>query len=404
MNARPAAVAAPHVVQDEALVAAANGLRPVIEGAADAIERERRLPAELVEALFDAGLFSMLLPASLGGAEVPLPVFARAVEALARADASVAWCVGQANGLAAYMAYADPRVAREVFAPGQRTILANGPGEGNRPGRALETHAGFRVSGRWMFASGIGHATWLLAICHVYASDDATPRLDSRAKPDPWLLLIPKDAATLHDTWHVSGLRGTGSQSFSVSDTFVPTAYAIHFAPESRREGGPLYLFSNNGIFGPAFGSVALGVAQSSLGALIDFASGKIPRAMERAIHENAAVQAGVAIAHARLGAARVYLHQTLSEVWDAVERDGVLRVEQQVAVRLAGTHATHEAAAVVDTAYGLAGSHAIFEDRPFERRFRDVHAVTQQLQGRRAHYEGVGRFLLGLPAETAFL
>jgi len=125
---------------------------------------------------------------------------------------------------------------------------------------------------------------------------------------------------------------------------------------------------------------------------------------MERPIHENASVQAAVAIAEARLGAARAYLHETLSQVWEAVARDRVLSVEQQVAVRLASTHATHEAAAVVDTAYGLAGSNAIFEDRPFERRFRDVHAVTQQLQGRKAHYEGVGRFLLGLPPETPFL
>ncbi len=386
------------------LVAAARGLAPLIEAAAEEIERERRLPGALVEALFDAGLFTMLLPASLGGSEVAIPAFARAVEALARADGSVAWCVGQANGLAAYMAYVDPAVAREVFAPGRRTILANGPGEGNRPGRAVTTDGGFLVSGRWMFASGIGHATWLLAVCHIYASDDDTPRLDAHSKPAQRLMLVPKRAATLHDVWHVSGLRGTGSQSFSVSDVFVPTAYAIHFTPEARQERGPLYLFSNNGFFGPAFGSVALGLAHASLAALIDIASGKIPRGMDRAIHENAAVQVAVAIAQARLGAARAYLHQTVSEVWDAVARDGVLTVDQQVAVRLAATHATHEAAAVVDTAYGLAGSNAIFENRPFERRFRDVHAVTQQLQGRRAHYEGVGRFLLGLAPETPFL
>jgi alkylation response protein AidB-like acyl-CoA dehydrogenase len=184
----------------------------------------------------------------------------------------------------------------------------------------------------------------------------------------------------------------------------VPNAYAFQFSPETRQERGPLYLFSNNGIFGPAFGSVALGIAHISLGALIDFASGKIPRGMERAIHENNAVQAAVAIAQARLGAARAFLHQSLTEVWDDVEQNHRLTVEQQVRVRLASTHATHEAAAVVDTAYSLAGSNAIFEDRPFERRFRDIHAVTQQLQGRKAHYEGVGRFLLGLPPETSFL
>src|SRR5207237_1634168 len=129
----------------------------------------------------------------------------------------------------------------------------------------------------------------------------------------------------------------------------------IWFAPDQRRQPGPLYLYSNNGIFGPAFGSVALGIAEASLGAIKDFASGKIPRGMERSISESATVQAAVALAQARLGAARSYLRQTLGEVWDTVARDGVLHVEQRAAVRLASTHATHEAAAVVDTAYSLA-------------------------------------------------
>ena len=121
----------------EGLVDAARALGPAIETAAEQIERDRLLPRELVEALFDGGLFTMLLPRSLGGAELDLPTFSRAVEEIARADGSVAWCIGQANGLAAYMAYLDPVVARDLFRQ-QRTILANGPGENNRPGRAVE--------------------------------------------------------------------------------------------------------------------------------------------------------------------------------------------------------------------------------------------------------------------------
>jgi indole-3-acetate monooxygenase len=392
-----------HVKDGETLIAAASALQSRIADVAERIERDRALPAELVGALYDAGLFSMLLPARLGGSELDLPSFVRAVEQLARADASVAWCIGQANGLAAYMAYLDPAAACEVFDRSQPVIMANGPGEGNRPGRAMEVEGGYRVSGRWMFASGIGHATWLLAVCQV-CDDDQQPRLDPGGKPAQRLMVLPKADAVLHDVWHVSGLRGTGSQSFAFDDAFVPARYAIRFAPETRRERGPLYLYSNNGIFGPAFGSVALGIAHTCLADLVDFAAGKVPRGMERSIRENATVQTAVATAQARLGAARTYLHQKLGEVWATVAESGVLEVDQQVAVRLAATHATHEAAAVVDTAYSLAGSNAIFEDRPFERRFRDIHAVTQQLQGRKAHYEHVGRYLLGLDPEPAFL
>jgi len=387
----------------EAFVEAARALAPDIEAAADRIESERQLPRHIVDGLYSAGLFTMLLPRSLGGAELDLPTFVRAIELLARADGSVAWCVGQANGLCNYMAYAEPATARALYADGERTILANGPGEGNRPGAAVECEGGYRVSGRWMFASGIGHATWLLAVCQLYAPDQ-TPRMDAEERPAQRLMLLPKRAATLHDVWHVSGLRGTGSQSFSVSDVLVPASHVVRFAPEARQEDGPLYLFTNNGLFGPACGSVALGLAHASLAAIVDFAAGKVPRGMERSIRESATVQAAVAQAHARLNAARHYLHDTLCEVWEAVAREGVLHVEQQVAVRLASTHATHESVAVVDAAYGLAGSNAIFEDRPFERRFRDVHAVSQQLQARRAHYEHVGAYLLGLEPQRAFL
>jgi alkylation response protein AidB-like acyl-CoA dehydrogenase len=378
------------------LVAAARALAPRIEAQADRIEHDRALPRDLVDAMIDAGLFRLMLPRSLGGVELDLPTYVKVVEEVARADASVAWCVGQANGLCNYIAYADPRAARTAFADG-RTILANGPGEGNQPGRAVPDPArgGYKVTGKWMFASGFPHATWLLAICNL-ASD--------ASKPEQRLMLVPKSSAMLHDVWHVSGLRGTGSQSFSLDDVLVPEAYAIRVARETRRESGPLYLFSNNGFFGPAFGSVALGVAHSSLASIVDFAAGKVPRGTERSIRENSSVQLSVAQAHARLGAARSYLQQTLSEVWDSVVASGELRVDQQIAVRLASTHATHEAAAVVDMAYMLAGSNAIFENRPFERRFRDVHAVTQQLQARRAHYEHVGAYLLGLEPSHAFI
>ena len=387
----------------EALVSAARALAPRIVAAADEIEHKRLLPRDLVDALYDCGLFTMLLPASLGGAEIDVPSFARAVEEVARADASVAWCIGQANGLSAYMAYIDPAAAHAVFKGTSRAILANGPGEGNQPGRAVATSGGYRVSGKWMFASGIGHATWLLAVCHLF-NHDASPMLEADGKQSQRLMLLPKTSATLHDVWHVSGLRGTGSQSFSVADLFVPANYQVRFSPETRQERGPLYLFTNNGFFGPAFGSVSLGIAHTSLSQFIDFAAGKVPRGMDRSIRENATVQAAVATSQARLDAARAYLQTTLRQVWTDVCRDHELHVEQQAAVRLAATHATHEAAAVVDTAYTLAGSNAIFEDRPFERRFRDIHAVTQQLQARRNHYEHVGRFLLGLGPEPAFL
>lgn len=382
-------------------VRAARELAAHIAAAAEDIERNRGLPDALVAALFEAGLFSLLVPRSMGGLEIDLLTFARAIEEVARVDASAAWCLGQANGLTAYVAHGDPAAMREVFGePG--TILANGPGEGNRPGKAIRVEGGWRISGRWMFASGIGHATWLLAICHLY-DERGEPILDRRGESAWRLMLVPKSAVTVHDVWHVVGLRGTGSQSFSASEVFVPQARAID--PEAPvQERGVLYLFSNNGVFGPAFGSVALGIASAALAEFVDFAGAKVPRTMQHPIRDNATVQAGVAQARARLESARAYLHQTLSWVWASAAARGSLEVSERVEARLAATHATQEAAAVMDAVYAMAGSHAILETGPFARRFRDMHAVTQQYQARRQHYEHVGRYLLGLDPEIVFL
>ena len=177
----------------EDLVTAAHAVAPTITAAADRIEADRGLPPEVVDPLLDDGLFTMLLPRSYGGAELDLPTYVRAIEELARADGSVAWCVGQANGLLNYIAYLDPTTARSLFV-GQRTVLANGPGEGNRPGRAVAVDGGYLVSGRWMFASGIGHGSWLLAVCHLFASDGSSC-VDDGGKPAQRLMLLPKSAA-----------------------------------------------------------------------------------------------------------------------------------------------------------------------------------------------------------------
>ncbi|HEY3062214.1 MAG TPA: acyl-CoA dehydrogenase family protein [Chloroflexota bacterium] len=385
------------------LLAAARGLAGRIEELAERIEDERRLPEALVDEMVAAGLFTMLVPRTFGGAELDLLSYVKVVEELARADASVAWCVGQASGLSMVSAYLATDTARSIFLGDGRPILANGPGEGNKPGCALPVDGGYRISGKWNFASGIRHASWLQAICQVQ-TDDGRPLMTIEGEPNVRLMLLPIEHATMLDTWHVSGLRGTGSFSFTIDDVFVPEERAALIAPQTRREPGPLYLSSGSGVFGPSFGSVALGIAHTTLHSFIDIAQDKTPRGAGRTVRESQTVQALVARAHARLQSARLFLHHTLREVRDAVDMTGKLEVGQQVAIRLAATNATHEAAAVVDAAYEAAGSTAIFNNRPFERRFRDVHAVTQQLQARAAHFEAAGRFLLGLDPNSPFL
>ncbi len=287
------------------LLLATRGLAARISGLAERIEEERRLPDSLVDEMVAAGLFTMLVPRSLGGAELDLPSYVKVVEELARADASVAWCVGQASGLSIVAAHLDRDTAKIIFQGHGRPIHANGPGEGNSPGCALPVEGGYRISGKWNFASGSRHASWLQAICQVQ-TDDGRPTMTVEGEPNVRLMLFPIEHATLLDTWYVSGLRGTGSFSFTVDDLFVPEERAALIAPQTRRERGPLYLSSGSGVFGPSFGSVALGIAHTTLQSFIDMAQDKTPRGAGRTVRDSA----GGAVARtATVGAAVLASH-----------------------------------------------------------------------------------------------
>lgn len=381
-----------------ALLDAARSLAPRIAALADEIERERRLPRPLVDALVEAGLFRMLVPASLGGAEVHPLTFARVLEEIARADGSSGWCVGQGAGSAPLPAvYLDRQAAAHIFRD-PRTVIARG----TDTGAAIPVAGGYRLTGRWLFASGIHHATWLCGIAAVAASD-GSPRQRADGGVTIVTLLFPASAAEITDVWHVSGLRGTGSDTYAVTDLFVPAAYAV-FSSNPRHEHGPLYAFSTTLLFATGFASVALGIARGALDAFIELAAAKTPRFGARGLRESAAAQSTAARAEADLRAARAFLHDAIRDAWEVACGGASLPVGQRAMLRLATTHAFRAAAGVVDAVYLAAGSSAIFTDNPFERRFRDIHAVTQQVQARPAHFETVGQFLFGAAPDSAFL
>ncbi|HEU5194070.1 MAG TPA: acyl-CoA dehydrogenase family protein [Methylomirabilota bacterium] len=373
-------------------------LVPTIAAAADQVERERRLPPALVRALHDGGFFRLLLPRALGGSELDPATFVRTTEAIAAADASTAWVVCQTTGCSMVSAYLAPDVAREIF--GNGGVLAWGPPES---ARAVAVDGGYQVTGRFNFASGSRHATWLGAHAPVVGADGAPLRREGRVQVRT--LLFPASHAVMEDVWHVIGLRGTGSDSFTVQDLFVPQAYTLaRDDPAERRVQAPLYCFPQGSLYASGFAGVAMGVARTMLGDFLALARDKTPRGYSRTLRESAVTQSRVAHAEAQLGSARVYLLSTLEEIWAAVGRSGTLGLEQRVRIRLAASHAIAQAREVADFAYHAAGGTAVFMRQSFERRFRDIHTVAQQLQGRDDHFENVGRFLLDLPPDTTFL
>jgi alkylation response protein AidB-like acyl-CoA dehydrogenase len=293
-------------------------------------------------------------------------------------------------------AYLSPVAARAVFGKPDG-ILAWGPG----PGEAQVADGGYRITTTFSFASGSHDATWLGAHLPVIERD-GKPRRHPDGSPVVHTLLFPKSAAKMTDIWHVVGLRGTGSDQYSVQDLFVPDDFCVARDDlGARREQGLLYRFSSLQLYASGFAAVAMGIARSTLDAFVELARDKIPRGAKRTLRDNNVVQSQVAQAEAKLGAARALLLRSLKEIIEQVACSGGLTLDQRMTIRLASTFAIHQARDVVDTAYHAAGATAIFTVNPFERRFRDIHTVSQQLQGRQEHYETVGQYRLGLEPDS---
>lgn len=379
----------------------ARELAPLVAAHAARIEQEREIVPEVLAALHDARLFRMLIPKSCDGWEADPVTFMQAIEEIAKADGSTAWCVAQASGCSMAAAYVEPRVAREIFGRAD-AVMAWGPVGPNA--KAVAVAGGYRASGSWSFASGIKHADWLGCHCPVVELD-GSPRLASDGKPAERTMLIPKASARINDIWRVVGLKGTGSDNYTIDDLFVPDDYT--FTRESaadRREAGPLYRFTTFHLYGIGFAAIALGLARASLDAFIALAATKVPKTKTFVLRDNAVVQSQVALAEAKLASSRAFLLQILHEAWHTAVRGDNLVLAQRAALKLAGTYATHQATEVVDTVYHAAGATAVFEDNPFERRFRDVHTVIQQVQAQFANFEMVGQVLLGLPSPSKLI
>jgi indole-3-acetate monooxygenase len=376
----------------------ARALAPLLLDAADEIEERRQLPERVVEALIEGGFFRLLLPGSLGGAELHPLRYVRVLEEIARIEPSTAWSLGQNSGCSMSAPYLDPTVAREIFGPA-RGILAWGP-DLPGAGRGVVVAGGIRVTGRWGFATGSRHATWLGAHVPLFEPDGA-PRCNPNGRPAVRTVLFPKTSAEIIDNWQVIGLRGTGSDSYAVEDLFVPQEYTCgRDNPAERREAGLLYKFTSGMVYAMGFSNVSLGIARGALEAFIELARDKVPRGARNPLRQNNVVQSQVAQCEARLRSSRAYVRATLQEMWDEAQRNGDFAPEQHARLRLAATWAIQQSREVVATIYSAAGATAIFTENPFERRFRDMHAGSQQGQGRPVHFETVGQILLGLPPE----
>ena len=361
-------------------LARAESIAPRIAAAADAIDAARELPTPLADDMKALGLFRLLLPRSVGGEEANWPHYLEAVRTIAYADGSAGWCFNQGAVFATTCCRAPEALAEEVWSD-PRTVVANGPPQGAVQARRAD--GGVRLTGRWMFSSGCRHANWVAAL------------VANRGEP-PRLHLLPRADVEFVDVWQVQGLRGTGSFSFRAEDVFVPEHRSMRLDVPPRQPG-PIYVIPQGLLFACGFGCVALGVARAGLDATIELCSDKRPRFGSRPLCEDPVVQQQIGKAEAAWRAAKAMLHDAAGSVWESVSASGRITMEERILLRMAGTHAIRQSAEVVDIAYNLSGSTSIFAERAIQRRFQDIHVITQQVQGREAHYETAGQFFLGL-------
>ncbi|HEY6438703.1 MAG TPA: acyl-CoA dehydrogenase family protein [Acetobacteraceae bacterium] len=369
---------------------AARALAPLIHGFAEEIERSRRLPLPLVDAMAQAGLFRLWVPRALDGEEADPMTLVRVVEEISRADGSVGWCVAIGGGSGVFGGYLPSVSAREIYRGDPNVRMAGS----FRPfGEAVVVDGGYRVTGRWPLGSGCQHSPWIVGSCRIL--DSAEPRLSADGTPVTRILLFPVADCEIADTWHSIGLRGTGSHDIAVADVFVPADRSFSFR-EPPVEPGPLYAMPPIALFGAILAAVPLGIARHAIDILLGLAGTKIATRSRQSLREDVTMQAGLGRAEALLRSGRAFLYEALDEAWQVVCSGQTLSVAQRATLWLASTHAAIAAKDATELMFSAGGASSAYTNAGLERCMRDILAAGQHLTVAPPNYQMAGQALLG--------
>ena len=361
-------------------------IRDVLVSTAAESERATTLVPAAVAALEDAGLLTLKLPAVLGGAEADPVTQIDVIEAVSAIDASAGWClmVG-ATTIALPGVFLGDAALGVLFARGR---IPRAAGCYMPTGQAVETADGYRVTGRWAFASGIRHAAWVSGTARVV--QDGRPTRERR------VFVVPAGDVEIHDIWDVAGLRGTGSCDFSVKDHLVPNAFTWDPDQAIPQRGGRLYHLGMPGFVANEHAAFAVGVARCALDAITGLAGGKARGPTPTLLAERPTFQRFVGAADVRLRAARALAVEANQAVWDAVKAGGRLTARQHTELRSVAVHATEVALDVTTGAFRAAGGSALYRSSALQRCLRDLNAGAQHFMVNDSAYEALGQFVLG--------
>ena len=384
--------------ESDALLATAAALQPVVRDYQDENERERRIAKPVVERLRTAGLYRMVVPQQIGGFQIDLLTFLRAAELIAEADASTGWNLTN-NAVGQFIALSLPDDGvEEIFGRGPDTIVAGTAVPGG--GKAVAVDGGFQVTGRWRFGSGCQESEWMMANFEVSDADGV--RRNADGTPALYRGFFSPSECSIIDTWDMTGMRGTGSHDWAVSDVFVPSRRTVHVPGallhnQWQRWPGTLYQVPIHALVGPHHSVVATGIARAGIDALTELAGAKIPRGRTQLLRDREHVQDAVARAEAQLGAAQTFRAAAVGDVWDTVASGRETTLQQRARCRIAASFAVDSARAAMDLMYRAGGTTSNERSHQLARCWRDLHVVAQAASTMPDWYAVAGRALLGL-------
>ena len=374
---------------------AARELGPSIAARGDEIEALGTLPLDVVDAIKPTGAFRLWVPADLDGPAATAWEGLEVIEQYGYHDGATGWCVAISSTCSLMASYLRDEWGTVIF--GDPDSIAGGFAA--PAGRAVPVDGGLRVSGTWQWGSGTKHCTWIGGGCRVVDSDGAlTPRADGLAFP--FVFFEPADVQLI-DTWQVSGLGGTGSVDYSVTDVFVPEGRWVQLGLDPATNPNPLSCFSFYGLLALSIAATAVGIARRSVDELVVLAESKRPQGSSRPLRDRSPVQLDTALAEAKVRSAWLFVEDTVGECWNDALAGNELSIEQRRLLRLAATHATQAAAEATELMYKAAGGAAVYKTSPIQRCFRDVFVATQHAMVAPRTYEVAGRLRLGLETDT---
>lgn len=358
------------------------------------IEKLGHLPAALAEQLTETGLMRAFAPAELGGLEATPAAVSNAIESIAYYDGSTGWAAMISSTTSLAAGYIDPEWSERIYGD-PRSITG---GFAAPVGRATVCDGGLTVSGQWQWGSGSHNCTWLGGGTIIVDSHgDPAPRSDGLRMP---FTFFAPDQFELLDTWHVAGLKGTGSTDYAVTEAFVPEGRWMQIGDEPTIDR-PTYRFPFYGALAVGVSSVMLGLAHRAIDELIDVAATKKPTGSSRTLAERSVVQSQLAEAIAAHRSARTFLDSAIATAWDAAQA-GAVPDQCRFDLRLATSQAARASVQAVDLCYHAAGGGAVYDTSPLQRVFRDVHVAIQHAMVAPRTFEVLGRNQFGLPTSVA--